>query len=64
MQRSWREEKVRGGGFGRWGGGKEDYEGPETRGPLLEPEKVCRRSSTHSGNELKTPAILINNRKL
>lgn len=31
-------------------GGKEDYEGPVVKGLLLEPEKVCRKSGTHSGN--------------
>lgn len=30
------------------GGCKEDYEGPATRGLLLEPEKVCRKSGPHS----------------
>lgn len=46
------------------GGGKEDYEGPATRGLLLEPEKVCGKGSTHSGNELQTLAVQMNNRKL
>lgn len=48
----------------RKGGGKEDYEGPATRGLLLEPEKVCRKSSTHSGNELEALVFQMNNRKL
>ena len=46
------------------GCGKEDYEGPAMRGLLLEPEKVCRKSGTHSGNQPETLAFQMNNRKL
>lgn len=41
-----RRERERGEG-GNW---EEDYGGPAARGLLLEPEKVCRKSGTHSGN--------------
>lgn len=62
------EKLERGKGWRRWRrrreGGKEDYEGPATRGLLLGPEKVCRKRSTHSGNKPQTLASLINNRKL
>lgn len=49
------------------GGVKEDYEGPAMRGLLLEPEKVCRKSVTHSGYKPETQGsffYFINNRKL
>lgn len=32
------------------GGCKEDYEGPATRGLLLEPEKVCRKSGPQNSH--------------
>lgn len=41
---------------GAFSGCKGDYEGPGMRGLLLKPEKVCRKSGTHSGNKLNSGA--------
>ena len=46
LEEGWRERgRERGRGLKR-----EDYGRPAVKGLLLEPEKVCRKSATHSAN--------------